>query len=88
MKTPSIIILVTGWLFNFHLSRVKWWKRDTRSLPGMAYGLVARSGVKKKAVKPRLIYGHVFCVLSIAMHMIATVIKMAGYCYRIRPQPF
>lgn len=53
-----------------------------------AYGLVARSGVKKKAVKPRLIYGHVFCVLSIAMHMIATVIKMAGDCYRIRPQPF
>lgn len=53
-----------------------------------AYGLVARSGVKKKAVKPRLIYGHVFCVLSIAMHMITTVIRMAGDCYRIRPQPF
>ena len=53
-----------------------------------AYGLVACSGVKKKAVKSRLIYGQVFCVLSIAMHMIATVIKMVGDCYRIRPQPF
>ena len=86
MKTPSIIILVTGWFFNFHLSRVKWWKRDTRSLPGMAYGLVARSGVKKKAVKPRLIYGRGFCVRSTGIRMIIIATTMATVCCLIRPR--
>ena len=51
-----------------------------------AYGLVARSGVKKKAVKPRLIYGRGFCVRSTGIRMIIIATTMATVCYLIRPR--